>query len=94
MSASENQVVEIKQEVVEDQTEAMRLRAVMKNRLLWNIIVCQFEICDPYNNQRSGKMPMSTGLTILTGSDAPMMTAQVNIYLCEGYTEKLSLVLR
>ncbi len=37
------------------------------------------------------KMPMSIGITILTGSNSPMMTAQVNIYLCVGcvrYTEK------
>ncbi len=40
-------------------------------------------------------MPMSIGITILTGSNAPMMTAQVSIYLCVGcvgYTEKESLV--
>ncbi len=58
----------------------MRVRAVMKNRLLWKsgigyIIVCQFERCDPYNNQRSGKM--SIGITILTSSDAPRMTEQL-----------------
>ncbi len=35
------------------------------------IIVCQFEICDPYNNQRSGRMPMFTDNTILTSSNAP-----------------------
>ncbi len=77
----------------------MRVRAVMKNRLLWKsgngyINVCQFERCDPYNNQRSGNMPMSIGNTILTGSGAPMMTAQVNIYLrvrCVGYTERVLL---
>ncbi len=48
------------------------------------IIVCQFERCDPYNNQRSGKMPMSIVITILTGSDAPMMTAQVSYLLTCG----------
>lgn len=45
------------------------------------IIICQFERCDPYNNQKSGKMPVSTGITILTGRDVPMI-AQVNIYSC------------
>ncbi len=68
--------------------EAMRVRAVMKNRLLWKsgiyIIVCQFERCDPFNNQRSGKMLMSIGITILTGSDAPMKTAQVKHLLTCG----------
>ncbi len=33
-------------------------------------------------------MPVSIGITILTGSNAPIMTPQVNIYLCVGYTEK------
>ncbi len=31
---------------------------------------------------------MSIGITILTGSNAPVMTEQVKIYLCVGYTEK------
>ncbi len=34
---------------------------------------------------------MSIGITILTSSDAPMMTEQVSIYLhvgCVGYAEK------
>ncbi len=66
MSASENQVVVIKQ-VVEDQ-EAMRVRAVMGccgSQAFGYIIVCQFERCDPYNSQRSGKMPVPIGITIL-----------------------------
>ncbi len=73
----------------------MWVRAVMKGRLLWKSGIllnfcrlCQFERCDPFNNHRSGKMPMSIGITILTGSNAQMMITQVNIYLCVGYTEK------
>ncbi len=31
---------------------------------------------------------MSIGITILTGSNSPVMTEQVKIYLCVGYTEK------
>ncbi len=61
----------------------MWARAVMKNRLLSQvfeyIVVCQFERWDPYSSQRSGKIPMSIGITILKGSNAPMMTGQVNI---------------
>ncbi len=40
-------------------------------------------------------MPSSFGITILTGSNAPMITGQVNICLYVGrvgYTEKESLV--
>ncbi len=66
MSASENQVVVIKKKLLRTKEDrSNEVEGVMKNRLFWNIIVCQFEICDPYNNQRSGKMPMSTGITIL-----------------------------
>ncbi len=40
----------------------------------------------------TGKMPMSISITILTDSDAPIMTAQVNLLMfgmCEvQYTEK------
>ncbi len=105
MSASENQVEVIKQ-VVEDQG-GLKQRGwgqwwrigCCGSQAFGYIIVRQFERCDPHNNQRSGKMTMSIGITILTDIDAPMMTARVNICLCVAYTEKdescwLSLVLR
>ncbi len=63
MSASENQVVVIKQ-VFEDQggykqwgwRQWWRI-GCCGSQAFGYIIVCQFERCDPYNNQRSGKMP-------------------------------------
>ncbi len=66
--------------------EAMRVRAVMKNRLLWKsgMLGTLLKKWDPYNNQRSGTMLMSIGITMPTGRDAPMMTAQVKHLLTCG----------
>ncbi len=97
MSASETQVVVIKK-VVEDRGgwkqwgwwQWWRI-GCCGSQAFGHIIEYQFERCDQYNNQRSGKMPVSISITILTGSNAPMMTAQVNIFLClgcVGHTEK------
>ncbi len=72
---------------------------MMKNMLLWKsgiwVHYCAMQFASLkdviHTTTRGQERCQSIGITILTGSDAPMMTAQVNIYLrvrCVGYTEK------